>query len=369
MNVIHIFNSLKFSGAEIMYVDAAKYFQSYGCNLSVIATNEDLGEFADNFKSSGYDIYHFPYPTSFLEKLKYTFKLKKFLKNKKIDLVHIHSNKMFFHYSFIAWLIGIKSLYTFHNVFPTKKHTRLFHIIKRVIVKNIFKCQFQTISDSVYNNELVTFKNKTTKIDNWYGGDRYYPTTDKFEKSKLRKEMNLNEDAFIVISVGGCSHVKRHCEIIHAISLLIEKIPNIIYLHLGTGEDEVAEKELVKKLKLEEHVYFLGNQQNVRNYLIASDIYIMPSKFEGTPITTIEAMACDIPSVLYNVPGLRDFNTENENSILIEPDYKVLAQTIFDVYQNKIDAKVISDSAKQLVDNKYNIQKNSKKIYDLYRKD
>ena len=46
MKVIYIFHSLKFSGAEIMYVDAAPFIKGLGCELSVLATAKDLGEFA-----------------------------------------------------------------------------------------------------------------------------------------------------------------------------------------------------------------------------------------------------------------------------------------------------------------------------------
>lgn len=365
MNVIHIFNSLKFSGAEIMYVDAAKYFQEYGCDLSVVATHNELGEFAENFKESGYEIFHYSYPKSFVDRLKYTFRLKKLFKERKIDVVHIHSSRMMFHFSFIAWLVGIKSVYTFHNVFPTKKITRPYHILKRRIAKYIFGCTFQTISDSVYNNELTVFKNDTIKINNWYGMDRYFPATNE-EKNLSREKLRLAQKQFVIISVGGCSHIKRHSEIIKAISLIKDDIPNLIYLHLGTGTDEEIEKKLAEELNVYDKIHFVGNQQDVRKYLIASDLYIMPSKFEGISITTIEAMACKIPTILYDVPGLRDFNTNGKNSLLIEPDYKILAQSILDFYKGSIDMNNISNNAKLFVDRKYNIRKNSKKIFDLY---
>lgn len=61
----------------------------------------------------------------------------------------------------------------------------------------------------------------------------------------------------------------------------------------------------------------------------------MPSKHEGIPITTIEAMACLTPSILYNVPGLRDFNKNKECSKVIEEDYNALAKTIVELYRDK----------------------------------
>ena len=333
MNVVHIFHSLKFSGAEIMYTDAAKYFKDYGCNLSAIATDEDLGEFSKRFEEVGYKVYHYPYLKKYnlIDRIKYLIKINKFLKTNNIDIIHIHSSGVFVEYSLCAYIRGIKSIYTFHNVFPTKKLTRPYHILKRWISKNIFKCTFQTISNSVYDNELLTFKNKTTKIDNWYSNDRYFPAI-QGEKDKIRNELGIDKNAFVVISIGGCSHIKRHDEILKALNIVIKEIPNIIYLHLGKGIEEDNEKELSNTLNLNNHVKFVGNQQNVRNYLIASDLYIMPSKFEGISITTIEAMASNISTILYNVPGLRDFNKESENALLIDENYKILAEYLINIY-------------------------------------
>lgn len=369
MNVVHIFHSLKFSGAEIMYTDAAKYFKEYGCNLSVIATAEELGEFSERFEKVGYEVYHYPFlrKNNLIEKIKYLIKIIKFLKTNNIDVVHIHSNGLYFEYSLCAYIARIKSVYTFHSVFPTKKITKLYHIAKRWIAKNIFKCTFQTISDSVYNNELSTFKNKTTKIDNWYSDDRYFPAIEN-EKTEIRKELDIDKDSFVIISIGGCSHIKRHDEIIKALELVIKEIPNILYLHLGEGIEENNEKELTNALNLKEHIRFLGNQQNVRKYLIASDLYIMTSKFEGISITTIEAMASNISTILYNVPGLRDFNKESENALLIDENYKILAEYLINIYNQKIDLTTLANNAKRFVDSKYNMRKNSEKIYSLYTK-
>lgn len=51
MKVIHFLYELKFSGAEIMYVDAAPIFQKFGCELTVVNTAPQLGEYASSFVS------------------------------------------------------------------------------------------------------------------------------------------------------------------------------------------------------------------------------------------------------------------------------------------------------------------------------
>jgi len=367
MKILHILYGLKFSGAEIMYVDAASHFQAQGCKLAVMATSEDLGEYASHFTKNGYDIIHNPYPVgpNVFKRFRYYWNFVRLLKSKSFDVVHIHVNAFMWAFAFWTWIAGKQSVYTFHNVFPSRKLTYLYHVLQRWSAKNIFRCKFHTISDSVYNHELKYYLNKTKKVYNWYGYDRFYPA-DLEEKKQIRNELNIANDALVLISIGGCSNIKRHTEIIKALPKICSRYPYTIYLHLGKGETEDEEKKLVKQLGLSSNVRFLNNQTNVRRFLVASDIYIMTSKHEGISITTIEAMACGIPAILYDVPGLRDFNKHGDNSLLIPEDYNLLADKVMDLYSNPNLSFNLSVQGKQLVNEIYNMNKNASEIHELY---
>lgn len=368
MKILHILHELKYSGAEIMYVDAAPLFQEKGCQLTVMATAKELGDYAINFEKAGYSVLHVPMPVlkKYFKRLAYYQKIITIFKKQKYEVVHIHSSSTMWGFALCAWLTNTKSVYTFHNVFPTHFYTYPYHILLRFSAKFIFKCKFQTISDSVYNHEVKLYHNATTKIYNWYGKKRYFPATPD-EKKSVRAQLGIDANALVVISVGGCSTVKRHSDIIQALPLVLKKIPNTIYLHLGKGETEEEEKKLAITLGIEDKVWFCNNQQNVRSYLIAADIYLMPSRFEGIPITTIEAMACAIPAILYDVPGLRDFNKDGDNSILIPEDYKDLAEKILYLHENPTETSVITKSARNFVNQNFDIKKNVAQIFELYK--
>jgi len=367
MKILHILHELKFSGAEIMYVDAAPIFLARNCDLSVVATAVNLGEFAPNFERAGFMLYHKPYPPlkNYFKRILYYIRFIRFIKQEKYDLVHIHDSATMWGMSLCAWLAGKRAVYTYHNVFPTHFYSYFYHCLLRWSAKHIFRCRFQTISDSVYDHELKLYHNRTTKIYNWYGSNRFYPAVNG-EKTAIRKELNISQNTLVLISVGGCSHIKNHSEIIKALSLLIEKNSKCLYLHLGNGELESEEIALAKELGVLEHIQFCGNQLDVRKYLIASDIYLMTSHFEGISITTIEAMACMIPAILYDVPGLRDFNKEEEVCLLIKEDYNTLAEKIEYLNSQPRKALELSKKAKILVDSKFLMANNVNKIYNLY---
>ena len=228
-------------------------------------------------------------------------------------------------------------------------------------------CTFQTISDSVFTNELNHYHNLTTLIYNWYGSNRFFPAKEE-EKEEVRKQLDITPNALVLISVGGCSTIKRHTDIIKALPEIIQKHPDAVYLHLGDGKTLKEEKELAQQLNVSSHIRFCGNQSDIRKYLIASDIYLMTSKFEGISLTTIEAMACCIPTILYDVAGLHDFNQEQECSILIKEDYHLLAHTVLSLFNDPAKRQSITDNGVKLVHRKYDMQTNATKIFKLYTK-
>lgn len=366
MKILHIFNELKFSGAEIMYVDAAEEFQKSGCELYAVNTAENLGEYKEAFQNAGYKVLYFPMPSKFSKKLGYYKKLFSFIKKEGIEVIHIHRANIKWGMALIAKLAGIKSIYTIHNCFRNPALTRPYQIWLRWSAKNLLGCKFQSISDSVERNELDFYHNKTSKIYNWYGNKRFYPASEN-EKKDIRKRLDIPESSLVIISVGGCSYIKRHEDIIKLLPELIKKYPDLVYLHLGSGETIEDEKKLAEELGIDSNIRFYGNQNNVRDFLVASDYYLMPSRFEGIPLTTIEAMACKIPSILYDVPGLRDFNSEAECAYIVKESPTEMSKAIDFLEENPKIKNQMIEYAFNFINQKFYLPANVKKIFNLYK--
>ena len=124
---------------------------------------------------------------------------------------------------------------------------------------------------------------------------------------------------------------------------------------------------MAERLGVSGHVRFCGNQRDVRHYLIAADIYVMTSKHEGISLTTIEAMGTGIPAVLYDVPGLRDFNRESECAVIIPEDVDKLADAIVALCDDRQKQATLRTRAKEFVDTYFNMETNARRIYELYK--
>lgn len=368
MKILHLFNEIKFSGAEIMYRNATPVFKQHGADLIAFSTGAEIGAYSVEFEKAGIKTHHKPlYFEAFsIKGFRYYRALYIFLKNEKIDVLHIHRSSLYFA-AIVAWLANVRCIKTMHNTFKNRWFTLHFSALKRYLIKTFFKTIFHTIGESVYLNELNYYKNSSFRVNNWFDQSKFYPANNVNERLTIRRKLNLEDDSFVIISVGGCTHVKNHHDIIKAVSEL-DKTVNFYYLHLGVGESEQEERELAEHLGVSHRVRFLGNQVDVRDYLISSDVFVMTSKFEGLAISALEAMACELPLIFYNAPGLRDLIKDDDNGFLIDSDYRLLLEKIRFYQTNPFDMRKKGKNALEFVNKEFSMLPNVKKIMDLYKR-
>lgn len=117
-------------------------------------------------------------------------------------------------------------------------------------------------------------------------------------RQTIRQELGI-EDKFVVGHVGRFSAQKNHSFLIDIFHFFQkEKQKDSVLLLLGTGEDEEKIKAKVKELGIEDKVFFMGVKSNVVDYLMAMDMLLFPSLFEGMPNVVIEAQTTGLPCLI-----------------------------------------------------------------------
>lgn len=117
------------------------------------------------------------------------------------------------------------------------------------------------------------------------------------ERNLLRKKYNL-EGNILMGSIGRLTLVKNHLrmfEILKEAKLVNEHVKLVI---IGNGELEIKLKEQISTMGLEDDVLFLGFLRNVHYFYSMIDILLIPSFYEGGPITSIEAQASGLPVLM-----------------------------------------------------------------------
>lgn len=126
--------------------------------------------------------------------------------------------------------------------------------------------------------------------------------TEKFQFSQeareiYRKDLNLN-GKFVLGHIGRFVYQKNHHFLLEVFHKVSEKIPESLLLLVGVGVLEEEIKSLVHEKGLDEKVIFLGAREDVPAILSAMDLFLLPSRFEGFPISLVEAYCSGLPSVV-----------------------------------------------------------------------
>jgi glycosyltransferase involved in cell wall biosynthesis len=185
--------------------------------------------------------------------------------------------------------------------------------------------------------------------------------------SKIRQEMNLPEDAFVVGTTGRLTAVKGHIHLLRAAASILKQRKDIIFLLLGDGElhDDLrnyAEREVIVR-----NVRFLGWRSDVASALSAFDVFVFPSLNEGMGKAIVEAMAMGKPVIASDVGGIPDLIVHGENGLLVSPaDSEALANAILDLYENPDKRKIMGEAGRLIVA-KYSVDAMLRKIEELYR--
>lgn len=111
---------------------------------------------------------------------------------------------------------------------------------------------------------------------------------------------------------------------------------------------------------------FKGVSSNIYNELNNSDIFILPSKWEGVPISIIEAMGTGLPIIASNVGGISDMIINGQQGILIDPNTNELTEALLRLIDDFDLRKEIGINAKKM-SIEFSVQTMSQKYLKLYK--
>lgn len=140
-------------------------------------------------------------------------------------------------------------------------------------------------------------------------GDRSYtvipnvvhPDNVKYSKCSarsIRRLYGIEDDSFLIGAVGRLSKVKNLEYLLQLLPSLLMRNDKICLLLVGDGELRPNLERLTHELGIENKVFFAGSQKNVADYYSSFDVFVMPSLFEGLPVSLLEAQFNGLPCVV-----------------------------------------------------------------------
>ena len=148
------------------------------------------------------------------------------------------------------------------------------------------------------------------------------------ERSVSRKLYGIPVDAFVIVCVGRLHSQKNQATLLAAYQLLYESHKNVALLLVGDGDDREKLEQIVSNERLS-NIHFLGFQSDPLPYLAMSDVFVLPSLYEGLSGALLEAVAFGIPCIVSNVPNNLEVISDKVNGIVFPPlDSNALFQNL-----------------------------------------
>jgi glycosyltransferase involved in cell wall biosynthesis len=173
---------------------------------------------------------------------------------------------------------------------------------------------------SVLNNLFDMYKAKVVEIPNGIDTNLFYPNP---TFKKLRLDWNLSENAKVILFVSALDkahHYKGLDFLLTAIASYSDR--NVILVVIGDGDLKPHYQRKAAELDINHQVIFLGAIPNDKlpQYYQSVDLFVLPSSAETFGIVVIEAMACGLPVIANNIPGVRSVITQGVDGYLIRPN-------------------------------------------------
>ncbi|MBN1306072.1 MAG: glycosyltransferase family 4 protein [Anaerolineales bacterium] len=171
--------------------------------------------------------------------------------------------------------------------------------------------------------------------------------------SRLREEFGL-ANRKLLLTVGRLVHQKAQEVLIEAMPAILAGHADLLLVIAGEGHKRQKFEALVTQFDLGEQIKLPGNRDDITELLALTDIFVLPSRWEGLPMALLEAMGSGLPVVATAVEGTRDVITDGEQGILIPPeDRELLAQAIIHLLKDETLRQELGESARQLVQERY----------------
>lgn len=130
--------------------------------------------------------------------------------------------------------------------------------------------------------------------------------SDPAARRRVRRELDLADDARVVGMVGNLRHPKAHDVLLRAIGQLARSRPALRLVLVGSGPREDELRRLATELDLDARVRWAGHRDDVHDVLGALDVFALASRSEGMPLAILEAMSAGLPVVASDVGGVRE---------------------------------------------------------------
>jgi nucleoside-diphosphate-sugar epimerase/glycosyltransferase involved in cell wall biosynthesis len=288
------------------------------------------GKYAQELRLQGYR--HVPISISrnifdIFSHVRTTVLLYKLFRRERFDVLHVHTpiaallGRIAGRLAKIPLIVYTAHGFYFHDAMP--KLTYRFYVSLEKLSGYCTDLLFTQSSEDakVAVTEGIAKSNNVIDIGNGVSAELFEPATQE-RKLRVRKALNVPEDAYVVGVVSRLVKEKGLVEFLEAAAELGQVFPKVQFILVGerlsSDHNASIERELqAAQIRLDTRLMAVGYRADVADLLGAMDVFCLPSYREGMPRSIIEAMMMALPVVATNIRGSREEVVAERTGLLV----------------------------------------------------
>ena len=296
--VLHVYNIMNVGGAETFIMNVFRNIDKSQVNFEFLCISNKIGTYDKEIEQLGGTIHHIKdinikNPFSLIQKV------TKFLKEKgPFDVIHLPIQFYSGIFCLCAKKAGIKKIIVHSHSASDKKTNSPLRKTYLGLMRFLIN-KYATIKLACGIDAGNFLFGKNTKFDILYNGidlSRFH-NVNSIETEKLRKKLKITNQ-IIIGHIGRFAPVKNHSFFIGLAEHLKSKKINFKILLVGNGDEFNNFKNKIQSKNLSEYFILVGQQQQTELYYSLFDVLVMPSLYEGFPVTMVEAMASGLNCIV-----------------------------------------------------------------------
>ena len=272
------------NGLQTFIMNVYRKIDRTKVQFDFIEFRHDRCEYDEEIESMGGKIYRLPSKSSDL--FACLNGIRKIVKENNYSVVHRHYYSSTMVIELLAAKVGGAQTLISHSHSTKALHRSYLHYLFRPLLNRVANMKFACSEEA---GIWMYGRHDFTTIRNGIDVQKYLYNSSRRET--FRKQLGLTNE-YVIGNVARFDTVKNHAYMIKIIEHYVNEIDkNAKLVLIGTGTQYNLIKEQINKMSLNNNVLFLGSKDNVSDYIQIFDVFILPSLYEGIPLTLIEAQA------------------------------------------------------------------------------
>jgi glycosyltransferase involved in cell wall biosynthesis len=300
--------------------------------------------------------------------IKVWLKVKHFLKEQRMDIVHVHGTRANTNVLWAARSLGLPVIYTihgwsFHDSLPA--WNRKARIMAEKFITQRTRLNI-TVSDSNHETGVRVFGHfESMVVKNGVNLEKFNRFGDYPD---IKAVYGIPEHHLVIGYIVRITEQKDPLGMLRAYAKVCANFPDLTLLMIGEGDLKTAAVRLAKDLGISSRVVFDNFRQDVPAVLNAVDIYCLPSLWEGFPIGVLEAMAMAKAVIASDVDGTREAVEDEVTGLLVPPKNEAALVTALERLINDRALRAhLQENAGKCVKANFDVRDMTHKIETVYQ--